>query len=208
MAVATDGGKAQPRRTAEHDVNLILARSSVNWANVVTVGRLLMVLPLVWLIAAEHFVLAFWVFVAAGLSDVVDGYIAKRFNVRTVLGAYLDPLADKLLLNGIYVALAMIGWLPIWLVLMVISRDVLIVLGVILIQRRNPVFRATPLLIGKANTFAQLLLAACLLAHGAELVNIASWIAPLIWLVALTTVLSGGGYIAQAVRALKPERAS
>jgi cardiolipin synthase len=171
---------------------------------VVTVGRLLMVLPLVWLIAAEHFVVAFWVFVAAGLSDVVDGYIAKNFNARTVLGAYLDPLADKLLLNGIYVALALIGWLPVWLVLLVISRDVLIVLGVILIQRRNPVFRATPLLIGKANTFAQLLLAACLLAHGAGLVDIAGWIAPLIWLVAATTVLSAGGYVAQAVRALKP----
>jgi cardiolipin synthase (CMP-forming) len=208
MAVATDGGKAQPRRTAEHDVNLVLARSPVNWANVVTTGRLLLVLPIVWLITAEHFVVAFWVFIAAGLSDALDGYIAKNFNARTVLGAYLDPLADKLLLNGIYVALALIGWLPVWLVLMVVSRDVLIVLGVILIQRRNPVFRATPLLIGKANTFAQLLLAACLLAHGAALVDMADWITPLIGFVAITTLLSGGGYIAQALRALGPERPS
>ena len=174
----------------------------------VTTGRLLLVLPLVWLITAEHFMVAFWLFVAAGLSDALDGYIAKRFNVRTVLGAYLDPLADKLLLNGIYVALAMVGWLPVWLVILVVSRDVLIVLGVILIQRRNPVFRATPLLIGKANTFAQLLLAACLLAQGAELVSMADWIAPLIGFVAITTLLSGGGYIVQARRALGPERPS
>jgi cardiolipin synthase len=175
---------------------------------VVTTGRLLLVLPIVWLITADHFVAAFWVFIAAGLSDAVDGYLAMNFNARTVLGAYLDPLADKLLLNGIYVALALVGWLPVWLVLLVVSRDVLIVLGVILIQRRNPVFRATPLLIGKANTFAQLLLAACLLAHGADLLDMADWIAPLIWFVAITTVLSGGGYIAQALRALDPERTS
>jgi cardiolipin synthase len=208
MAVATDGGKSQPRRAAERDVNLVLARSPVNWANLVTVGRLLMVVPLVWLIAAERFEAAFWLFLAAGLSDAVDGYIAKNFNARTVLGAYLDPLADKLLLNGIYLALAFVAWLPAWLALMVVSRDLLIVLGVILIQRRNPVFRATPLMIGKVNTFAQILLAACLLAHAGSLVSMGDWIAPLIWAVATTTVLSGGGYIAQAVRALEREPAS
>lgn len=208
MAVATDGGKSQPRRAAEHDVNLVLARSPVNWANVVTTGRLLLVLPLVWLIVAEHYQAAFWLFIAAGLSDAVDGYIAKNFNSRTVLGAYLDPLADKLLLDGIYVALALVGWLPAWLVLMVVSRDVLIVLGVVLIQRRNPVFRATPLLVGKLNTLVQILLAACLLAHAGGLVAMADWIWPLIWAVAITTVLSGGSYIAQALRALDREPAS
>ena len=99
------------------------------------------------------------------MSDVVDGFIAKNFNARTDLGAYLDPLADKVLLDGIYLALAILGGLPAWLALMVIGRDLLIVVGVVLIQRRNPVFRAVPLAIGKINTFAQILLAACAIAH-------------------------------------------
>ena len=95
MAVATDRAKPQPRRAAERDVDLVLARSPINLANLVTLGRLLMVVPLVWLIASERLEAAFWLFVAAGVSDVVDGFIAKNFNARTELGAILDPLADK-----------------------------------------------------------------------------------------------------------------
>ena len=88
---------------------------------------------------------AFWLFLAAGLSDAVDGYVAKRFNSRTTLGAYLDPLADKTLLDGTYLALAWAGWLPVWLVALVLCRDVLIVIGVILIRRRHPSYRIRPL---------------------------------------------------------------
>jgi cardiolipin synthase len=98
-----------------------------------------MVVPLIWLIATERVHAAFWLLLAAGLSDALDGYIAKNFNARTDLGAYLDPIADKTLLDGIYVALALAGWLPPWLAMLVVGRDVLIVLGVVLIQRRNPV---------------------------------------------------------------------
>jgi cardiolipin synthase len=162
-----------------------------------------MVVPLVWLIATEHLEAAFWVFVAAGVSDVVDGYIAKNFNAKTDLGAYLDPLADKVLLNGIYLALAMIGWLPVWLAALVISRDLLIVVGVILIQRRQPVFRATPLVIGKINTFAQILLAACAIAHAGGWIDLEAILGALVFLVASTTMLSGAGYAAQAVRAVR-----
>ena len=167
-----------------------------------------MVVPLVWLIATDRLGAAFWLFVAAGVSDFVDGFIAKNFNARTDLGAYLDPLADKVLLDGIYVALAILGGLPAWLALMVIGRDLLIVVGVVLIQRRNPVFRAVPLAIGKINTFAQILLAACAIAHAGGWIDLADQVAALIVLVAATTFLSGAGYALQALRATLPERAT
>src|SRR5690606_13627247 len=147
MAVATDGCKSQPRRSGERDVETVLSRSPVNLANLITVGRLLMVVPLVWLIVAENLLAAFWLFVVAGISDALDGFVAKRFNARTNLGSYLDPLADKVLLDGIYLALAMGQWLPAWLVALVIARDLLIVFGAAMIRRRNAVFRPEPLLI-------------------------------------------------------------
>jgi cardiolipin synthase len=171
----------------------------------VTMGRLVTVVPVVWLIATEHLQGAFWLVVAAGFSDVIDGYIAKRFDSRTELGAYLDPLADKVLLNGIYLAMATVGWLPAWLATLVVGRDLLIIGGVILIQRRNPVFRARPLLIGKVNTFAQILLAAAALAHAAGFVDLAELVPSLIAMVALTTIGSGLGYAAQGVRTVATE---
>lgn len=167
-----------------------------------------MVVPLVWLIVAENLQAAFWLFVAAGVSDAVDGFIAKRFNARTSLGSYLDPLADKVLLDGIYVALAMGQWLPLWLVALVIARDLLIVLGAALIRRRNAVFRPRPLLIGKLNTFAQMLLAACALADIGGLVDLAGAVDSLVIAVALTTLLSGAGYAGQALRSIGSEQTS
>ncbi|HEX6141940.1 MAG TPA: CDP-alcohol phosphatidyltransferase family protein [Geminicoccaceae bacterium] len=163
---------------------------------------------MVWLIATERLEAAFWLFVAAGVSDAIDGFIAKHFNGRTELGAYLDPLADKVLLNGIYLAVALIGWLPVWLAVMVIGRDLLIVVGVILIQRRDPLFRAEPLLIGKLNTFAQILLAAVALAHAGGLVDLSEIVPVLILTVAITTLGSGAGYAVQGMRARLAERRS
>ena len=208
MAVATGGRKSQPRRAGERDFEIILNRSPLNLANLVTVARLLMVVPLVWLIVAENLWAAFWLFIVAGISDAVDGFIAKRFNARTNLGSYLDPLADKVLLDGIYVALAMGQWLPVWLVALVIGRDLLIVFGTALIRRRNAVFRPEPLLIGKLNTFAQMLLAACALANVGGLLNLAVAVDVLIVAVALTTLLSGAGYAGQALRSVRAERTS
>jgi len=208
MAVATDRGKSQPRRPAERDVDRILDRSPSNLANLITVSRRLMVVPLIWLIATERVHAAFWLLLAAGVSDALDGYIAKNFNARTDLGAYLDPIADKTLLDGIYVALALAGWLPPWLAALVVGRDVLIVLGVALIRRLNPVFRPRPLLIGKVNTFAQLALAAGVLAHASGVIDLGVPLSALIVAVTLTTIASAAGYAGQGLRALDPERAS
>ena len=208
MAVATHGRKTQPRRAGERDVDIVLTRSPVNLANLVTVGRLLMVPPLVWLIVTERLQAAFWLFLAAALSDAIDGFIAKRFNAKTTLGSYLDPVADKVLLDGIYVALAMGHWLPVWLVALVIGRDLLIVCGVVLIRRRHATFRPKPLLIGKINTFAQILLTACALGHVGGWVDLDAAVEVLVIVVALTTLLSGAGYAGQAMRSIRSEQTS
>jgi cardiolipin synthase len=208
MAVATNGRKAQPGRAGQRDVDLVLNRSPINLANLITVGRMLMVVPLVWLITTERLEAAFWLFVAAAISDGVDGFIAKNFNAQTNLGSYLDPLADKLLLNGIYVALFLGDWLPGWLVALVIGRDLLIVAGVMLIRRQHPVFRPRPLLIGKINTLAQIFLAAAAIAHSGGWMDLAATVAGLIAVVTLTTVLSAAGYAVQTLRSVGVERTS
>ena len=152
------------------------------------------------MITADHVWAAFWVFVVAGISDALDGYIAKTFNLRTDLGAILDPLADKVLLNGIYVALALSGHLPLWLAWLVVGRDVLIVVGVMLIRLRDPVFRVRPLIIGKLNTFVQILLAAAALAIWGDVADVQAWIQPMVVLVAAMALLSGASYVVQAFR--------
>jgi cardiolipin synthase len=199
MALAANGGGPKVGRAADGDAELVLSKTSpFNLANVITVSRLLMVPPLMWLIMTNHVWAAFWVFITAGLSDALDGYVAKSFNQRTDLGAILDPLADKGLLDGVYIALALSGHLPLWLAALVVSRDVLIVLGVILIRRRDPVFRVRPLKTGKVNTFAQIVLAAMALAIWADIADVSHLLQPMIWLVAAMTLISGGSYVVQA----------
>ena len=103
----------------------------INLPNFITIGRLLLVPFLIVMITQGRWLAAVICFVVAGVSDAVDGYIAKRFSLRTELGAYIDPLADKALLMSIYVTLAVIGTLPGWLAITVVSRDVMILFGVV-----------------------------------------------------------------------------
>ncbi len=123
-----------------------------------------MLVPLVvWLIITAQFQLAFWAFLIAGISDGVDGFIAKQFNQQTVLGAYLDPLADKALLVSIYVALGLQGEIPAWLVIMVASRDLAIVAAVMLSWMLDRAVTMDPLFVSKVNTTGQIVLAALVL---------------------------------------------
>lgn len=156
--------------------------------------------PLMWLIVTDQVWAAFWVFVAAGVSDALDGFIAKTFKQSTEVGAMLDPIADKVLLDGVYIALGLTNHLPLWLAALVVGRDVLIVLGVILIRKRDPVFRVRPLKTGKLNTFTQIVLAAMALAIWGHVVDVSQLLTPMIWLVAAMTLISGGSYVVQALR--------
>jgi cardiolipin synthase len=132
--------------------------------NLITVGRIVLVPVVIWAITSGNMLLAFWVFVAAGISDAVDGFIAKRFNAQTEFGAYLDPLADKALLMSIYVTLSIEGLLPRWIVIAVVSRDIMIMGAVVLSWVLNRPVEIHPLIVSKLNTAAQIGLAALVLA--------------------------------------------
>src|SRR6476619_7233846 len=137
----------------------------VNIPNTLTLARIILVPLVVWLIISHENLAAFLLFLMAGLSDAADGYLAKRYGWRTELGAYLDPIADKALLVSIYVTLGFAGHLPAWLVIAVVSRDILIIGAFLLswvLSRPVPIH---PLLISKANTFAQIVLAGLVLAE-------------------------------------------
>lgn len=167
----------------------------MNIPNLISLARLLSVPIVVWAIIDDQMVLAFWLFVAAGLSDAADGFIAKRFGYESVLGSYLDPLADKALLMSIYVALGSEGYLPNWTVILVVSRDVMIIGGAMLYHTLTHSLKMEPLLISKVNTLAQILLAGVVLGAHAMTVDGAVLQAVLVWLVGVTTVLSGGSYV-------------
>jgi cardiolipin synthase (CMP-forming) len=130
----------------------------MNVPNLITIARILLVPLTVWLIISGEYMLAFGAFVAAGISDGVDGFIAKRFNQRTELGAYLDPIADKALLVSVYVSLGMLKFLPAWLVILVVTRDVLIVGAVMLAWVLDKPMRVAPSIASKVNTAGQIIL--------------------------------------------------
>lgn len=182
-----------------------LARASaeLNLPNLITLARLASVPLTLWLIFNQRYGAAFWLFVAAGVSDAVDGYIAKHFDKRTRLGALLDPAADKALLAGVYVGLGIMGHLPVWLVWLVVLRDVAIVLGFLLIQASDAPKHFAPLYISKINTAVQIALVGFVLARlglGIE-EGPASWM--LVLLTAVTTLLSGLSYLARWARILR-----
>ncbi|HET8587585.1 MAG TPA: CDP-alcohol phosphatidyltransferase family protein [Candidatus Limnocylindria bacterium] len=174
----------------------------MNLANLITLGRLLSVPAAVWLILVDQMLGAFVLFVLAGVSDAVDGFIAKNFGQKTQLGALLDPIADKALLVSVYVTLGIAGHLPTWLVILVVFRDVLIVGGYLLLMMIAEAPSWQPLMISKINTGLQIALVAVLLAWlGLGLGGVAV-VTTLIWAVAATTVLSGAAYLVRWGRAL------
>ncbi len=165
--------------------------------NAITVGRLLAVPLMVWLIVTNRMDAAFWLFVAAGISDGVDGFIAKRFKAESRLGSYLDPIADKVMLVCIYITLGVEGELSSWLVILVVFRDALIVGGALLSQLMEHPLRVRPLYISKINTVAQILLAAVVLAELAPEMPAVPLIGALEVIVGATTAISGAVYLVQ-----------
>ena len=128
-----------------------------NLPNLISLMRLLLVPLTVWLILSEAYGWAFTTFLVAGISDGVDGFLARRFDWRTRLGAYLDPLADKALVVSVFVTLGFLKLIPAWLVITVVSRDVLIIGAVLLSRLMDHPVRVAPLMVSKVNTVAQIL---------------------------------------------------
>ncbi|WP_339635309.1 CDP-alcohol phosphatidyltransferase family protein [uncultured Sneathiella sp.] len=172
----------------------------MNIPNSITLIRMIMVPVIVWLILAEQMFAAFIVFALAGISDALDGLIAKQFDLVTPLGTYLDPLADKLLLVSIYITLGIQEVLPSWLVILVVSRDVLIVGAIILTSLLGLSVTIVPSKLSKLNTFCQIALAALVLGDIGFDVGFTEGIELFVFIVAGTTVLSGLTYILQWAR--------
>jgi cardiolipin synthase len=163
-------------------------------------ARILLVPVVVWAIATGQIRLAFLLFVAAGISDGVDGFLAKRFGMKTELGAYLDPLADKVLIVSIYVTLGITGVIPLWIVILVVSRDIMIVGAIILSWLVDRPVQIKPLMVSKANTAAQIVFACLVLGSHGLGIDIEPVLTMVMALVAVLTLLSVAFYLAEWVR--------
>jgi cardiolipin synthase (CMP-forming) len=172
----------------------------LNLPNLITIARILLVPVLVLAIGAGEMRFAFLLFLAAGVSDAVDGFLAKRFGMTSEIGAYLDPLADKALIMSIYIALAISGEMPRWLVILVVSRDIMIISGVILSWLVGNPVAMKPHPVSKLNTVAQIVYAGLVLAAlGFHFdAGVAGMI--LVGLVAVLTLLSVGFYVREWMR--------
>ncbi len=154
----------------------------------------------VWAITSGEMRIAFLLFLAAGISDAIDGFLAKNFHMASELGKYLDPLADKALIVSIYVSLGIAGALPIFLVILVVSPDIMIISAFLLAWMVGRPMPIRPLLVSKFNTVAQILLAA--LVMGEHDIDLGAVIATNLTmaLVAILTLLSIAFYLAEWIR--------
>ena len=166
-----------------------------NIAIAVTLARLILAPIFAWLLLLQSFVPALGVFLIASISDALDGFLARRFNLATPLGAVLDPLADKLLVGFGILAMSWIGALPLWLAWTVVLRDGVIVSGALAYLYATGNLEMKPLPISKANTAAQFVLVlSALLVHSENLRN-GAWLDGLVWIVFGTTLCSGAQYV-------------
>ncbi|HLA30363.1 MAG TPA: CDP-alcohol phosphatidyltransferase family protein [Pseudomonas sp.] len=163
--------------------------------NLLTVLRLLLMVPIALLLLAERHGLALVLFVLAGLSDALDGFLARHYGWTSRLGSILDPIADKLLLSISYICLAVTLVLPWWLAVVVILRDALIVGGASLYRALVGPFDFSPSWLGKLSTLLQLVLITAVLLELSVLPAFAELRWPLIALVLLTSLVSGAHYV-------------
>jgi cardiolipin synthase len=171
-----------------------------NIPNLISVLRLLLVPLTVWLVISEAYGWAFITFVAAGLSDGIDGFLARRYDWRTRLGAYLDALADKALLVSVFVTLGFLKLIPAWLAITVVSRDALIIGAVLLSRMMDHPVHVRPLMVSKVNTVLQIAFAVAVLGVAALGKPLESLVEYGSIPVALLTALSGAAYLATWLR--------
>ncbi|MFM6281335.1 MAG: CDP-alcohol phosphatidyltransferase family protein, partial [Dolichospermum sp.] len=164
--------------------------------NIITLMRLILVPVIIVTIGQGNWILAFVCFSLAGVSDAVDGTIARRYSMQTELGAYLDPIADKALLVSIFVMLSIVGLVPSWVAIMVVSRDVMIVGGILLAWLLGSPLPISPNLISKLNTLIQISFAGLVLAMQAFSLPVDGFLDYGIIVVAALTSISMATYLA------------
>lgn len=171
----------------------------MNLPNKLTISRILFIPIFIILLINGYKFLAMLTFGLASLTDAIDGIIARAKSQRSKLGLFLDPIADKLLINTSFITLAIMKSIPVWLEIIVISRDILIILGIIVIYKVNERLIIAPTLIGKSTTTVQMLtiLTALLNLWAGHITMIVRFF---VWISALLTIVSGFDYICIAAR--------
>ncbi|MBC8519980.1 MAG: CDP-alcohol phosphatidyltransferase family protein [Gammaproteobacteria bacterium] len=163
--------------------------------NLITMLRMLLVIPIVWLLDNGFFLETLYLFAFAGMSDGLDGLLAKRMGWQSRLGSILDPLADKLLLVSTTVMLAWLGLIPVWLVVIIVFRDLLIVVGGTVYHYRVGQYDMAPSIVSKINTFTQISYVLGIVISQAfggvsdEVITFSTYV------VLTTTVMSGADYV-------------
>lgn len=176
------------------------SRLLVTIPNLISILRLLLVPLVVLAMLQARWEWALAGFVIAGVSDGIDGFIARHFNQHSRLGAYLDPIADKLLLVSVFIVLGISGELPLWLVVAMVSRDGLIICAVVLSSVMGHPVEVKPLLVSKVNTAVQIVLAAEVLAELTFDMHLDPLRITLIMLSGLLTVASAAAYLVAWLR--------
>ncbi|MBE11438.1 MAG: CDP-alcohol phosphatidyltransferase [Rhodospirillaceae bacterium] len=170
--------------------------------NCISLLRIFAVPLTVYLLLSQQMTAAFWLIIVAGVSDGLDGYLAKRLNAVTLIGTYLDPLADKTMLIAVCLCLAHLGYLPCWIIALAILRDLLILGGVLLSNVLELELSVDPILISKLNTVLQIIMVAFALGREAMGWDLLQVMSALVYLVAVTTIVSGTLYLARWTGAL------
>lgn len=171
--------------------------------NFLTLLRIAMAPVIIVLLDGGQYELALIIFVLAGITDGLDGWIAKRYHLQSPIGAMLDPIADKVLLLSTYIMLAYLQDIPFWFLVVVLFRDFLIVGGYwFLIAMQSPA-KATPIFVSKINTFLQIVLVVVVLVTKANYLDLSAMLQPLLYTVFVTSFLSGYSYISGGFRTLR-----
>jgi len=163
--------------------------------NIISAVRLIAVAPVIYLLLVGAFGWSLALFALAGISDGIDGFLAKRYGWQSRLGGILDPLADKLLLVSCFLVLGTLGLIPAWLVAAAIFRDLLIVGGAVLYHYGIEPLEAAPLPVSKLNTLVQILLVVLVMLDAGVRALPDPLIATLVWLCLATIVVSGAQYV-------------
>lgn len=163
--------------------------------NLITIGRVLLIPVVAFLLLDHDYTLAFAVFAVAAVGDWVDGFLARRLNQMSQLGAVLDPVADKMTMMIVAILMAAQGMLPIWLAVVIVMRDAIIVAGAVAYRFVVGRIEMAPTRLSKANTFLEFGVISLVLAQAAQLVAAEDWLMPLFLLLFASVLVSGAHYV-------------
>ena len=181
------------------DRESLVADIPINLPNTLTVLRILLVPVFVGLLLYGHYDAALITLLIAALTDVLDGMIARLTDQRTRLGEYLDPLADKLLLMSAIITLSVLDFIPIWAVIVVVSRDAILLVGTVIANLSETNINISPTAMGKGTTFAQVCYVIAIMLQVTGQVS-GSLVEPFLWVMVILTVGSGVHYLWRGIQ--------